>query len=94
MLNREIRDVKVAGNYIFCIMRNVTDAFERPEREKYNLIVINRVTGKRKVLDFPEVDVGENRRIAYGLRRLSNGDVEPFYVTNTNDGWYVVILAV
>ena len=92
MLNREIRDVKVGGNYIFCIMRNVTDAFERPEREKYNLVLIDRVSGKRKVFDFPEIDVNEKRRIAYGLRRLSNGDVEPFYITNTKEGWSIVIL--
>lgn len=87
-LNRKIVDIKVDTRNIHSIVRNCTDAFERPELEKYEYVVINRVTGERKVFDFPISEDGE-RRIAYGLRRLENGGVNPFVISGLDNKWSI-----
>lgn len=88
-LSRKIVDLKIDDEYIHCLVRNCTDAFERPELEDYNYIVIDRNTGKRDIMKFPSRDSNE-RRVAYGLKRNLNGTVRPFYLRSFNDGWRIV----
>lgn len=84
-------DLKIDDKNIHCLLRNCTDAFERPELEDYEYIVVNRNSGERKDLKFPPAIAGE-RRIAYGLRRESDGSVLPYMIRNINDGWEVTMM--
>lgn len=87
-LNRKVMDVMCDYESIHCIVRHCTDAFERPEYEDYDYVVINRKSGQRKTFKFPQKSIGE-RRISYGLRRLGNGDVMPYYIAKSDNTWKV-----
>lgn len=91
-LNRKIVDIKIDNNNIHCLIRNCTDAFERPEFEDYNYVIINRDTGQKEIFDFPD-RLKSERRIAYGLRREDNGMVTPYYISRLNNQWRILTLA-
>lgn len=87
-LNRKVMDVMCDWKYIHCLVRHCTDAFERPEYENYDYVLINRESGLRKTFRFPQIEKGE-RRISYGLRRLGNGEVMPYYIAKNDNGWKI-----
>lgn len=91
-LNRKIADLKIDDRYIHCLVRNCTDAFERPELEDYNYVIIDRITGMRETFDFP-ARANDERRISYGLKRYGNGSVVPFYISRFNGNWRIFELA-
>ena len=87
-LNRKIVDIKADDHNIHCILRHCTDAFERPELEEYDYILINRDSGERATFEFPDKATDE-RRIAYGLRRRPDMSVAPFLISNADGHWTV-----
>lgn len=87
-LNRKVMDVMCDCDNIHCLVRHCTDAFERPEYEEYDYVVINRKSGQRKTFKFPQMSKDE-RRISYGLRRMYNGDVMPYYIAKSDNMWKV-----
>lgn len=87
-LNRKIVDIKIDERHIHCLLRHCTDAFERPELEEYNYIIINRDSGKREIFNFPKRET-EERRITYGLKRNVDGSVNPFYIRLLNGSWRI-----
>lgn len=91
-LNRKIFDLKIDEKNIHCLLRHCTDAFERPEIEDYNYIIINRDSGERKTYNFPKRENGE-RRITYGLKRNNDGSVTPFYISFLDGIWRIYELA-
>lgn len=84
-LPKRIKEIKSDDRYIHCIVAENTDIHQRPEKEKHEYYVIDRATGNVKVYSFPESSAGE-RRIAYGLRRHEDGCVEPYFITQLNNG--------
>lgn len=86
LLNRKIVDLKLDRHYIHCLVRNCTDAFERPEYEDYNYVIINRKSGKKDTFVFPKINEAE-RRIAYGLRRTEDNSITPYYIYRHGDDW-------
>lgn len=87
-LNRKLVDVKMDDRFIHCLLRHCTDAFERPDREEYQYVVIDRGSGLRKTYSFPNNDDGE-RRVTYGLKRNVNGKVQPFYISKVSRDFYL-----
>lgn len=91
VLNRKIMDIKADASNIHCLIRHCTDAFECPEREAYDYVIMDRESGERYIFDFPELEENE-RRIGYGLRRISNGAVTPYIIRSFNGKWEVIEL--
>lgn len=91
-LDRKIVDIKADDLYIHCLLRNCTDAFERPELEHYEYIIVERNSGLRKYFEFPAKTESE-RRIAYGLRRQYDGSVAPFIINLLEGKWSVSVLS-
>jgi len=90
LLHRRIDDVKCDGEHIHCLLRYSTDAFNRPSIEKYQYIMIDRLTGARTVYDFP-APAEHEQRMSYGLRRLDNGSVQPYYLSKDAEGWWLTL---
>lgn len=90
-LNRKITDIKINEENIYCLIRHCEDAFERPALEKYSLIEINRSNGQHQELNFPAA-TEEERRLAYGLRRMNDGTIVPYFITSKDGNIQISIM--
>lgn len=88
LITRLIVDIKSDDKSIHCLIRHPSDKNERPDIEKYSYTIVTKAKGEASEYDFPDIGPNE-RRISYGLRRLIDGNVEPFTISEKNNEWKV-----
>ncbi|MDE7407316.1 MAG: hypothetical protein K2M76_02750 [Muribaculaceae bacterium] len=85
VLCRHVTTVKISPRKIHCIVRYGKHGDENVETDGYCYVEIDRKSGKRKERAFPAANV--DAPLAYSLWRDENGNVNPYAVYRTAQGW-------
>ena len=83
--NRNIIDVKLTKDSIYCLVRYGIHGKEDPLIDKYSVIEVNRNCGCTTEKRF---NLNNNSLKYYGLRRTQN-DIEPFAIYKDDSIWRI-----
>lgn len=92
-LKWKIHDIKADVDNIYCIISTENDQLERPDKETFIYAKIRKDNGLQEFFAIPKSKDTEKRLMSCGLRRLSNGVVEPFLIFNKKGKWTVHTLS-